>query len=103
MGKRDKAKIVYHTSLPVIFGVKKYADALWEVIKERGIDVTLRSNLIEVRPDTREAIFQNLDKPEETQVIHSDSSILFLCSVLCFRLSSTKCFTSPLHVPLLMF
>lgn len=30
-GKRDQANIIYFTSLPVIFGVKKYADALWEV------------------------------------------------------------------------
>jgi len=34
-------------------------------IKEKDIDVTLRSNLIEVNADRREAIFQNLDKPEE--------------------------------------
>ena len=65
MGKRDKAKMEYHTSLGVLFGVKKYADALWNVVKERDINVTLRSNLVEVKPDSREAIFQNLDKPEE--------------------------------------
>jgi len=68
MGKRDKAKVVYHSSLAVLFGVKKYADALWEVVKERNIDVNLRSNLVEVKPDSREAIFQNLDKPEEFTV-----------------------------------
>jgi hypothetical protein len=77
MGKRDNAKILYHTSLPVLFGVKKYADALWEVVKERDIEVNLRSNLIEVKPDTREAIFQNLDKPEETQV----GCLKFTCHV----------------------
>lgn len=65
MGKRADAKVLYHTSLPVLFGVKKYADALWEQIKEKDIDVTLRSNLIEVNADRREAIFQNLDKPEQ--------------------------------------
>ena len=32
MGKRANAKVLYHTSLPVIFGVKKYADALWEEV-----------------------------------------------------------------------
>eukprot|EP00094_Tigriopus_californicus_P012328 TCALIF_11917-PA protein Name:"Similar to SQRDL Sulfide:quinone oxidoreductase, mitochondrial (Homo sapiens)" AED:0.08 eAED:0.08 QI:154/1/1/1/0.85/0.75/8/258/430 len=63
--RRDHANIIYHTSLPVIFGVKKYADALWKIVEERNIEVNLRSNLVEVRPDTREAIFQNLDKPEE--------------------------------------
>ena len=31
-----KADIQYRTSLPVIFGVKKYADALWEVVKGKG-------------------------------------------------------------------
>ncbi|XP_045616214.2 sulfide:quinone oxidoreductase, mitochondrial isoform X2 [Procambarus clarkii] len=64
-GKRDKANIIYNTSLPVIFGVKKYADALWEIVKERNITVNLRQNLIEVKPDSKEAVFQNLDKPDE--------------------------------------
>ena len=71
MGKRDKANVIYHSALPVIFGVKKYADALWEVVKERDIQVNLRSNLIEVKPDSKEAIFQNLDKPEELTVRYS--------------------------------
>ena len=68
MGKRDKANVIYHSSLAVLFGVKKYADSLWEVVKEKNIDVNLRSNLIEVKPDSKEAVFQNLDKPEETIV-----------------------------------
>ena len=68
MGKRDKAHVMYHSSLAVLFGVKKYADSLWEVVKEKNIDVNLRSNLIQVKPDSKEAVFQNLDKPEETIV-----------------------------------
>ena len=70
MGKREKANIQYHTSLGVLFGVKKYADALWEVVKESDINVNLRSNLVEVKPDSREAVFQNLDKPEELTTGH---------------------------------
>lgn len=167
-GKRDKANIVYFTSLPVIFSVKKYADVLWEVsealraacwsvfcylinlllpllqlfvyfvyrvypsiyllstlcllclplhlfvsftgaaaehcssvppyllylpfhlsafptlcffacrfhflflaqvAKERNITVHLRHHLIEVKPDTREAVFQNLDSPEDLKTL----------------------------------
>lgn len=64
-GIRNKANIMYNTSLPVIFGVKHYADALNKVCKERNITVNTRTNLIEVRPGKREAVFQNLDKPEE--------------------------------------
>lgn len=63
-GKRKNAHIIYNTSLPVIFGVKRYADALWKVVEERKIEVNLRTNLIEVRPDKRVAVFENLDSKE---------------------------------------
>lgn len=65
MGKRDKANFEYYTSLGVLFGVKKYADALWPIVKERDINVHLRHNLIEVRGNTREAVFEDLDAPEK--------------------------------------
>ena len=81
MGKRDKANVMYHSSLAVLFGVKKYADSLWEVVKEKNIDVNLRSNLIEVKPDSKEAVFQNLDKPEETIV--RTIFILFVIVLKC--------------------
>lgn len=68
-GKRQKSKIIYNTSLPVIFGVKKYADALWNVVNSRDIEVNLRMNLVEVRSDKKEAVFENLDKPGEKQVM----------------------------------
>lgn len=68
-GKRAKANIIYNTSLPVLFGIKKYADALWDIVKQRDLQVNLRQNLIEVRADKREAVFENLDKPGETKVV----------------------------------
>lgn len=52
----------------MLFGVKKYADALWEIVKSRDLNVNLRHNLIEVRADKQEAVFENLDKPGETKV-----------------------------------
>ncbi|KAF7268435.1 sulfide quinone oxidoreductase [Rhynchophorus ferrugineus] len=64
-GKRDNVNVIYNTSLPVIFGVKKYADALWKICKERNIKVNTRTNLISVNPEKKEAVFENLDKPEE--------------------------------------
>ena len=48
----------------MLFGVKKYADALWEVVRGRGINVHLRQHLVEVRPDTKEAVFEHLDSGE---------------------------------------
>ena len=60
---------MFNTSLGAIFGVKKYADALQKIIQERALTVNYKQNLIEVRADKQEAIFENLDKPGETQVI----------------------------------
>ncbi|KAM3924338.1 sulfide:quinone oxidoreductase, mitochondrial isoform 1-T2 [Leptodactylus fuscus] len=67
-GKRSDANFIFNTSLGVIFGVKKYADALLQIIKERDIQVNFRHNLIEVQADKQEAVFENLDKPGETKV-----------------------------------
>ncbi|NXN12757.1 SQOR protein, partial [Indicator maculatus] len=71
-GKRSKANIMFNTSLGVIFGVKKYADALLEIIKERNITVNYKYNLVEVRADKQEAVFENLDKPGATEVHQYD-------------------------------
>lgn len=71
----------------MIFGVKKYADSLWNIVKERGLKVNLRHNLIEVRADKQEAVFENLDKPGETQVLQvTDFTLLLLlyqCTCVC--------------------
>ncbi|XP_073424585.1 sulfide:quinone oxidoreductase, mitochondrial isoform X1 [Dendrobates tinctorius] len=67
-GKRSDANFIFNTPLGVIFGVKKYADALLQIIKERNIQVNFKHNLIEVRADKQEAIFENLDNPGETKV-----------------------------------
>ena len=63
-----QADIHYHVSLPVLFSAKKYADALWEVVREREINVHLRQHLVEIKPETKEAVFENLDKNELTTV-----------------------------------
>ena len=34
-GVRDKVNVIYHTTLPVIFGVKKYAASLMKVVEEK--------------------------------------------------------------------
>ncbi|NXX67490.1 SQOR protein, partial [Spizella passerina] len=67
-GKRSKANIIFNTSLGVIFGVKKYADALLEIIKDKNIIVNYKYNLIEVRAGKQEAVFEKLDKPGETEI-----------------------------------
>lgn len=60
---------MYNTSLLVLFAVKKYADAPWKVCNERDIQINLTTNLIEIRLDSREAIFQDLRNPDEKKTL----------------------------------
>ncbi len=55
---------MYNSCLGVIFAVKKYADSLTEIVKERDIRVNFRHELIEVKSDTKEAVFRLLDDPK---------------------------------------
>lgn len=74
--KRNNIDVVYNTALPVIFGVKKYANSLWDVCKSRNITVNLQTNLIEIHPEKNEAVFQKLDT-EKTIV--QKYSLLHVC------------------------
>lgn len=74
--KRKQAKIIYNTALPVIFGCKHYADALWKVVKARDIDVNLKTNLVEVNSDKNIAIFANVDNPKERTSVEVIFSLL---------------------------
>ncbi|XP_067929168.1 sulfide:quinone oxidoreductase, mitochondrial-like [Watersipora subatra] len=56
-GLREGSRVLYNTNLPVIFGVKKYADALLEVVKQRDITVNFQHNLIGVDHTKGEATF----------------------------------------------
>jgi sulfide:quinone oxidoreductase len=74
-GKRKTANIFYNTSLANIFGVKYYADALWPLAKKRNITVNLRTNLVEVLANGRQAVFENLDTNERTTVDVSEVKV----------------------------
>jgi len=56
--------VIFNSSLGAIFAVKKYADALNQLIQERNIRTNFHHELIEVKPDTKEAIFRLLGQPE---------------------------------------
>ncbi|XP_068631972.1 uncharacterized protein Sqor [Battus philenor] len=54
---RPKANIVYNTCLPVIFGVKKYADALLKVAARKNIQVNYKTVLKQLDLNKKEAVF----------------------------------------------
>lgn len=65
---RDRAKVIFATPKPGIFGVPYYAEALNRLVKERNIITRFRSRLVEIRPEARTAVFENLDTGEREAV-----------------------------------
>jgi sulfide:quinone oxidoreductase len=64
-GVRSSSRILYASSTPAIFGVKRYREALEPIVQRKGIETLFRHNLVEVRPAAKEAVFQKLDGGEE--------------------------------------
>lgn len=60
-GVRDDIDIEFVSALPVLFGVKKYSDALTKICEERDMTTTFNTELIEVDKDRKVAIFQTQD------------------------------------------
>ena len=65
---RGNVNISYYSSLPVIFGAKKYAATLNQVAKRKDVNLNFRHNLVEVKGKSKEAIFENLDTQEKKTV-----------------------------------
>ena len=67
-GIRDKCNVVFAVAKPRIFAVDPYASSLEKMTERKNIDVKLQHNLKEIRPETREAIFDQLDSGEEVTI-----------------------------------
>ena len=58
-GVRDKTNVIYNTSLGKIFGVDHYGKVLQQLADDRNINVNFQTELIEIKPEDRKAIFRN--------------------------------------------
>jgi sulfide:quinone oxidoreductase len=70
-GLRDRSKVVFASGGTIIFGVKKYANALSNIVQERNIDTEFFHNLVEIDGDKHEAVFEHL-KTHERVSMHFD-------------------------------
>lgn len=57
-GKLEKTKVIFGSAGKAIFGVKPFADVLNGVVARYGIDTRFQHNLVEVRGEQREAVFE---------------------------------------------
>jgi len=60
-GVRSRARVVFASACPSIFGVKHYAKTLDEVVARKGIETLFRHDLVELRAASKEAVFRRLD------------------------------------------
>ncbi|KAF9111217.1 hypothetical protein BGX27_005219 [Mortierella sp. AM989] len=59
-GIRSKTDIKYFTGLGKIFAIDKYANELVKICKARNLDVNYFTDLAEIKPESREAVFNVL-------------------------------------------
>ncbi len=65
-GIRDKANVTFITATPTIFTSPHYAPTLTKHCKDTGINTKFKLNLTEVRPETKEAVFKNVETGSES-------------------------------------
>jgi len=65
-GVRGDIEVVFASHGPRIFGVEKYKLSLEKVVARKKIVTAYEHDLIEVRPETREAVFE---RPDKTHVV----------------------------------
>jgi sulfide:quinone oxidoreductase len=64
-GVRERSKVIFASAGAAIFGVKHYAVPLNKIVARKQIDTHFRHDLVAVRPQSREAVFRNLDQGTE--------------------------------------
>ncbi len=63
-GVRDKCQVVFASAQGSLFAVEKYRKTLEKVAERKAIDLRFKHNLVELKPDTKEAVFEHLDSHE---------------------------------------
>jgi sulfide:quinone oxidoreductase len=67
-GTREGSRVVFAAPGKSIFSVPKYREVLEKVVERKGIETLFRHNLVELRGNSREAVFDNLDSGEQVVV-----------------------------------
>jgi sulfide:quinone oxidoreductase len=63
-GLREKANVIFCSAQPNIFAVERYRKTLEKVIERKHIECRFQQELVEIRPDSREAVFKKLETGE---------------------------------------
>ena len=66
--QQNSANVIYGSAIPAIYGIKEYAAVLDKVVARYGIDARFNHDLVEVRPDKKEAVFVLKTDPDKRRV-----------------------------------
>lgn len=69
-GVRERTNVVFASAAPSIYGVERYAKTLRKVVERKRIDTRFRHNLVEIRPQAKEAVFEQLDSGERVVITY---------------------------------
>lgn len=70
-GIRDKSKIIFNSANSNIFQVPRYATSLEKVIERKEIITNYHRNLVEIKPEEKEAIFEDVHTIKREAVPYS--------------------------------
>jgi sulfide:quinone oxidoreductase len=67
-GVRDRSQVIFASAQSALFAVEKYRRTLEKVVARKAIDLRLQHNLVELRPERKEAIFEHLATQERVAI-----------------------------------
>jgi sulfide:quinone oxidoreductase len=67
-GVRDGSRIAFMKAKGKLFSSPPYEETLYEIVERKGLELNLMTELIEIRPDDKQAVFRTLDSGEEMTV-----------------------------------
>lgn len=67
-GARTGSQVIFATAQGFLFAVEKYRKTLEKVTARKDIEVRFKHNLVEIKPETKEAVFELLDKGERLTI-----------------------------------
>ena len=69
-GRRSQIEVMFVSASGVIFSVPKYAQALNQAIDRKGMQTLYLHDLVEVRPEAKEAVFKHMQSGEEKVIAY---------------------------------
>jgi sulfide:quinone oxidoreductase len=67
-GVRDGSRIAFMKAKENLFSSPPYEETLYDVIERKGLELNLMTELTELKPDARQAVFKNVESGEERTI-----------------------------------